>query len=158
MQPLVLNNGGVLGQSETHNNFCSVGEPLAAMASTSATYILSSGFLFVKTRPTATDSIEAIPETTELLHHYPNPFTPGSYIPYQLAVDSEVIVRIYNFTGKLVRTINLGVQKAGYYNSKSRAVIWDGRDEEGKTLPSSLYFYTMKAKPYFAMRRLVLIK
>ena len=56
-----------------------------------------------------------IPEETALLHNYPNPFNPETWIPYQLAEPAEVTVSIYAANGTLVRTLALGHQAAGIY-------------------------------------------
>ena len=48
------------------------------------------------------------PMTTALLQNYPNPCNPETWIPYQLAETSEVSISIYDVTGQLVRTLQLG--------------------------------------------------
>ena len=55
------------------------------------------------------------PKLTQLLQNFPNPFNPETWIPYQLSEDSLVSFSIYDTTGKLVRTIPLGYQSAGFY-------------------------------------------
>ncbi len=67
------------------------------------------------------------PLQDQLLQNYPNPFNPETWIPYQLSQDSAVSVSIYDATGKLVRTLSLGHQAAGFYNSRERVPI--GMDE-----------------------------
>ena len=42
--------------------------------------------------------------------NYPNPFNPEIWMPYHLSQDSEVIIRIYDTTGKIIRTLNMGLQ------------------------------------------------
>ena len=65
------------------------------------------------------------PTQSQLLQNYPNPFNPETWIPYQLSEDSSVSVSIYDTTGKLVRTLSLGYQAAGFYNRRERAAYWD---------------------------------
>ena len=48
------------------------------------------------------------PEETALMTNYPNPFNPETWMPYHLSQDSEVIIRIYDTTGKIIRTLNMG--------------------------------------------------
>ncbi|MBI1924579.1 PD40 domain-containing protein, partial [Candidatus Poribacteria bacterium] len=50
---------------------------------------------------------------TSLMQNYPNPFNPDTWIPYHLADESAVTVRIYNITGELVRWFEIGKQPAG---------------------------------------------
>ena len=98
------------------------------------------------------------PEETALHRNYPNPFNPETWIPYQLAVPAEVELTIYDMNGGLVRRIALGYQAAGVYQSRSRAVYWDGRNQFGESVASGLYFYTLTAGDFTATRRMVILK
>ena len=99
-----------------------------------------------------------IPEETALLHNYPNPFNPETWIPYQLAESAEVTVRIYAANGVLVRILALGHQAAGTYQSRSRAVYWDGKNEVGESVASGVYFYTLTAGDFTATRKMLIRK
>ena len=99
-----------------------------------------------------------IPEKTILLANYPNPFNPETWIPYQLAKDSEVAITIYETTGSVVRTLSLGHQNAGYYTSRSRAAYWDGRNTLGEPVASGVYFYTITAGDFAATRKMLILK
>ena len=72
-----------------------------------------------------------IPIETELLHNYPNPFNPETWIPYRLAEDAFVTLTIYDGAGHVVRTLDVGHQIASAYENRSKAVYWDGRNEFG---------------------------
>ncbi|RKU11908.1 hypothetical protein C6502_07380 [Candidatus Poribacteria bacterium] len=98
------------------------------------------------------------PKLTQLLQNFPNPFNPETWIPYQLSKDSSVSVSIYETTGKLVRTLSLGYQSAGFYNSRGRAAYWDGRNTFGESVVSGVYFYQLRAGNYTALRRMVILK
>ena len=98
------------------------------------------------------------PTQNLLLQNYPNPFNPETWIPYQLSEDSSVSVSIYDTTGKLVRTLSLGFQSAGFYNSQGRAAYWDGRNEVGESVASGVYFYTLTAGGFTATRKLLIRK
>ncbi len=98
------------------------------------------------------------PKGTALLPNYPNPFNPETWIPYQLSGDSPVSVSIYDSTGVLVRTLSLGMQSAGFYNSRGRAAYWDGRNDAGEHVSSGLYFYRLTTPSFHQTRRLVIIK
>ena len=100
----------------------------------------------------------AIPETTALLPNYPNPFNPETWIPYHLAKDAEVVLRIYDVRGVVVRELMLGHQRAGVYASRVRAAYWDGRNQLGEKVASGLYFYTLTADDFTATRKLLIAK
>ena len=93
-----------------------------------------------------------------LLQNYPNPFNPETWIPYQLSEDTSVSISIYDTTGKLVRTLSLGFQSAGFYNSQGRAAYWDGRNALGERVASGIYFYQLMTPSFQQTRRLVIVK
>ena len=94
----------------------------------------------------------------KLLTNYPNPFNPETWIPYQLAEDADVRVKIYDISGHLVRTIKVGHKPVGYYLTRERAVYWDGRNEGGESISSGVYFYTLITDHYTQTRRMVIVK
>ena len=98
------------------------------------------------------------PKETALLPNYPNPFNPETWIPYHLAHAADVEVTIYDTTGEVVRHLDLGHQPAGYYTNRSKAAYWDGRNEDGESVASGVYFYQLRAKNYSATRRMVIAK
>ena len=104
--------------------------------------------------------LEGIGQPTQnlLLQNYPNPFNPETWIPYQLSEDSAVSISIYDTTGRLVRTLSLGFQSAGFYNSRSQAAYWDGRNELGERVASGVYFYQLTTPTFQQTRRLVIVK
>ena len=95
---------------------------------------------------------------TKLLPNYPNPFNPDTWIPYQLSEGSTVTVKIYDVTGSLVRTIQVGHKPVGYYLTRERAVYWDGRNQNGEPVSSGVYFYTLSTDTYIQTRRMVIVK
>ena len=99
-----------------------------------------------------------IPTETALLRNYPNPFNPETWIPYQLAESAEVVLTIYDANGEMVRYLTLGHQAAGMYQSRSRAMYWDGRNQLGEPVASGLYFYTLTAGEFSATRRMLILK
>ncbi len=98
------------------------------------------------------------PEKTKLLANYPNPFNPETWIPYHLARPSEVSIRIYNANGHIIRTLVLGHQNAGIYQSRSRSAYWDGKNDLGETVASGVFFYTLTAGNFVATRKMLVIK
>ena len=99
-----------------------------------------------------------VPSHTKLLLNYPNPFNPETWIPYQLATATDVSVSIYSVNGTLVRTLALGHQAAGVYQSKSQAAYWDGRNEIGEQVASGVYFYTLTAGGFSATGKMLVRK
>ena len=98
------------------------------------------------------------PKETELLSNYPNPFNPETWIPYRLAEEAFVTLTIYDSKGQVVRTLNVGHRIAAAYESQSKAIYWDGRNDVGETVASGVYFYTLTAGDYSATRKMVILK
>ena len=98
------------------------------------------------------------PKQNLLLQNYPNPFNPETWIPYQLSEDTPVSISIYDTTGRLVRTLSLGFQSAGFYNSRERAAYWEGRNAVGEPVASGLYFYTLTTGDFTATRKMLIRK
>ena len=95
---------------------------------------------------------------TELLLNYPNPFNPETWIPFRLIEDATVTLTIYDKVGHIVRSLDLGHKKAGAYETRNKAIYWDGKNDLGENVASGVYFYHLKAGEYSATRRMVILK
>jgi Leucine-rich repeat (LRR) protein len=112
--------------------------------------------------------ISLTPKETELLANYPNPFNPETWIPYRLAEDGFVTLTIYNPSGQVVRTLDVGHRIASAYESQSKAIYWDGKNDLGEPVASGVYFYTLSAgrselsvphrSDFSATRKMVILK
>ncbi len=98
------------------------------------------------------------PKETALLANYPNPFNPETWIPYRLAEDAFVTLTIYDNEGRVVRSLDVGHRIAAVYESRSKAIYWDGRNEFGEQVASGVYFYHLSAGDYSATRKMLILK
>ena len=101
---------------------------------------------------------DRLPEYTQLLPNYPNPFNPETWIPFELSQDSNVSVTIYNVAGTPVRSISMGYLQAGSYVSQSQAAYWDGKTDTGEVVSSGTYFYTLKTADYVSTQKMIILK
>ena len=99
-----------------------------------------------------------IPAETELLRNYPNPFNPETWIPYHLSEDADVKLTIYDVNGEVVRDIDVGHQTAAKYDTRSKAIYWDGRNRFGEQVASGIYFYHLQAGDFSGTRKMVILK
>jgi len=99
-----------------------------------------------------------MPSESLLGQNYPNPFNPETWVPYQLAGDADVSIKIYNVSGELVKTLHLGQKGAGFYMTRAESAYWDGRNNVGERVSSGVYFYQLRAGDFAAMRRMVIVK
>ena len=99
-----------------------------------------------------------IPIKTVLLPNYPNPFNPETWIPYDLAQDTNVTIKIYSLKGEIIRNLDLGFLSAGTYRTKTQAAYWDGRNSDGEPVSSGVYFYTLQTPHMKSTRKMVIAK
>ena len=102
--------------------------------------------------------VSLTPTETELLVNYPNPFNPETWIPYRLAEDAFVTLTIYDSGGHVVRILNVGHRIASAYESRSKTVHWDGRNNLGEQVASGVYFYTLTAGDFSATHKMLILK
>jgi hypothetical protein len=94
------------------------------------------------------------PDRYALGHGFPNPFNPSTTVKYQIPPPGgEVVIRIYDVAGRLVRTLVSDRQRPGYYD-----VQWTGVNDRGAPVASGIYFLQMKAPGFVESRKLVLLK
>jgi hypothetical protein len=93
-----------------------------------------------------------------LLQNYPNPLNPETWIPFHLAQDANVSVRIHDSAGRLVRNLTLGHRSEGVYVDKTRAIYWDGMSDAGEEVASGVYYYSITAGGFSATRKMIVRK
>jgi hypothetical protein len=89
-----------------------------------------------------------LPENTELLPNYPNPFNPATTIAYRLAVSSEVLLQVYDLNGRLVATLQQGMRQAGEHRAEF----------DGSNLASGTYIVRLQADGLQLTRMMTLLK
>jgi hypothetical protein len=89
----------------------------------------------------------------QLEQNYPNPFNPSTVISFQLPVNSEVTLSLFNTNGQLVKKLVAGEMNAGRHS-----LVWDATNERGERVASGVYLYVIKAGEFTAQRKLVLMK
>jgi hypothetical protein len=100
----------------------------------------------------------AIPNRTELLQNWPNPFNPETWIPFKLKEASDTSIIIHDIHGRIVRQLDLGYIHPGVYQTKATAAYWDGTNNIGERVASGVYFYHLKAGEFSASRKMVILK
>ncbi len=92
------------------------------------------------------------PARFTLSQNYPNPFNPSTVISYQLSVNSQVTLKVYDLLGKEVATLVNGRQEAGSYNATFNT------NHGTRSLSSGVYFYRLEAGSYVSTKKLILMK
>jgi len=83
-----------------------------------------------------------------LFQNYPNPFNPSTTIRFELPVNSQVDLRIYNLLGQEVEVlINNEELNSGAYKYNFNA----------SQLTSGVYFYKLQAGSFIITKKMVLL-
>lgn len=88
------------------------------------------------------------PATFGLEQNYPNPFNPVSSIQYHIPVSGVVSLKVYDILGKEVSVLVHGIRPAG-----ESTVQFDA-----SSLPSGIYFYTLRIDSYSQTRKMMYLK
>jgi hypothetical protein len=95
------------------------------------------------------ERIEAeVPTQFTLEQNYPNPFNSSTVISYQLPVESNVTIKVFDGLGKEVEILVNEKKPAGYHEVKF----------EGSELTSGTYFYRIQAGEFVDVKKMVLMK
>ena len=145
------------------NNVVEIGDRLEVTVTDGKGEIVSSPLPYTVTTEAIRQAflpvtLNLIPHRSLLLQNYPNPFNPETWIPYQLQESADVVIRIYNAQGRLVRTLDLGGRSAGFYLNRTNAGYWDGHNDAGEKVASGIYFYRLRAGNFSATRRMLIVK
>jgi len=88
------------------------------------------------------------PHVFQLNQNYPNPFNPTTVIEYQIPKQSNVSLKIFDVSGKLVETLVHENQRTG-----SHKVNWDAANH-----PSGIYFYKLMTNDHSKTQKMILMK
>ncbi|MCI0330762.1 MAG: FG-GAP-like repeat-containing protein [candidate division Zixibacteria bacterium] len=97
-----------------------------------------------------------IPRTFELFQNSPNPFSSSTAIGFKLksaARTESLRLEIYNLLGQKIRTLVEERAKGG-----ERKAVWDGKDGNGKLVPSGIYLYKLSVGTEAQVKKMVIIR
>jgi len=87
------------------------------------------------------DDAETFPSKFALNQNYPNPFNPTTNISYNLGINADVTLSIFNILGQHIVTLVHRQQKAGFHSVK-----WDALTGSGKLVSTGIYFCHIEAR------------
>lgn len=92
-------------------------------------------------------------QETRLIGNYPNPFNPSTTIRFALQQKTPVSISIYNQKGQRVRELINTELPAGEHK-----IVWNGKDDNGNSTSSGIYYYKMNAGKYSSTRKMIMMK
>ncbi|MFA6617572.1 MAG: FlgD immunoglobulin-like domain containing protein [Candidatus Neomarinimicrobiota bacterium] len=96
---------------------------------------------------------DGVPAKFELYQNYPNPFNPTTTIRFDLPMDAQVHLAIYDISGRKIVTLVNGNMSAGYSQ-----VVWNGSDFNGNPVSSGLYIYKLQANNMIDIKKMTFLK
>jgi hypothetical protein len=99
------------------------------------------------------NGVSVLPRIFALYQNFPNPFRQVTTIKYQVPVETQISLKIYDVMGRLVRKLVNEKQKPGYYT-----VHWDGKADNGQRLASGVYFYRFETKDFKSTKKIVQVR
>lgn len=115
--------------------------------------VLSGQIRIQQSTSVETDPSSDLPASFALEQNYPNPFNPATTISFQVPREAEVELEVFNIIGQRVLVLIKDILEAGSYKMQ-----WDGKFESGRTAPTGIYFYRLRAPGISLVRKMVLIK
>jgi hypothetical protein len=94
-----------------------------------------------------------VPETFTLHQNFPNPFNPITTLSYDLPIDSDVRLAIFDMLGNEVATLVSTRQEIGF-----KSVQWDAKDSMGRPVSAGVYLYQIQAGEFVQTKKMVLLK
>ncbi|MFC1569015.1 FG-GAP-like repeat-containing protein [bacterium] len=94
--------------------------------------------------------LENLPDTYALERNYPNPFNPETIIPYALPEQTQVTMKIFDLTGREIKTLINQHQSAGWYQAK-----WDGTNQRGARVATGIYIYQLQTTAFQKSRKMI---
>jgi len=95
----------------------------------------------------------ALPDDFSLQQNYPNHFVHNTQISFSVKDEVDLQLTIRNLNGETVRTLLRGRITRGLHQ-----VLWDGKDDASRPLPSGVYWYTLQAQDSRLTKKLHLIR
>ena len=96
---------------------------------------------------------DAMPLTFRLLESVPNPFSGSAAISFEIPEATEVSLRVYDLSGRLVRTI-----VDTYVTEGNHRAEWDGRDDAEARAGAGIYFLRLVGGSSTSSRKVVLVR
>ncbi len=152
----VMSNGGVVVINGEYAMLGTVGQTFVGVTENS-THVNRVGFWYLTDQTVATDVADetntSLPTEFGLDQNYPNPFNPETEIPFRIPEESDVVLKIFNIRGQLVRALIQADYTPGFHS-----IRWDGKDNNGMTVSSGLYIYRFQAGEFIHVKKMSLLR
>lgn len=155
---VTINSGGSIINAPNHTIHGTVGQLITgAVSSITNQHEIEAGFWYCSFKlksPIVISKDSKISITTfKLFQNIPNPFNSSTKISFRVPLTSHIILRIFDSTGRTVKTLINEKRQKGEYT-----LNWDGRNDSGSKVTSGLYFYQLKCDVFTITKSMILMK
>ncbi len=109
----------------------------------------SLGMVLVSVEP----QIDPIPKQFYVSPNYPNPFNPLTNIDIYTDEKSQLVVSVFDVSGRLINSLINKVLDTGSYS-----VQWNGQNNRGKIMPAGVYFIQVESGSNIVTQKIILLK
>lgn len=92
---------------------------------------------------------DVVPEIVKL-SNYPNPFNPSTTISFNIPIDKRAELTIFNMKGQKVKKFS--------ELRNQNSVVWEGKNQQGNSVPSGIYFYKLETGKSTLQKKMILLK
>lgn len=116
------------------------------------------GLLIDKVRVFTTGTVTGaeepeLPAITRLHPVHPNPFNPKTEIRFELGEAGRALLEVYDVSGRRLRTL-----ADKHFEAGTHLESWNGLDDNGRALPSGVYFIRLISRLGVESRKAVLVQ
>jgi hypothetical protein len=83
----------------------------------------------------------------------PNPFLSKTTVTFALPYPTEVDIRIFDVSGRVVKKLVSGRLNSGYYD-----LVWSGQDNKGRIIPAGIYFVQITTGDFNAQEKVIFVR
>ena len=84
---------------------------------------------------------------------YPNPFNPNTTINYSVEKEGLISLIVYDMMGREIKSL-----VSGYLTPNHYSVVWNGKDNADRQVPSGIYLYRLTSGEFTDMKKVMLMK
>jgi aminopeptidase N len=96
------------------------------------------------------------PSSLKIMATGPSPSADEVTVSFRLTETAGVTLEVYDLRGRLLNTVVGGVVVASLLDDEE--IVWNGRDDGGRRMPSGLYWFRLRAGEHTALTRATLVR
>jgi hypothetical protein len=120
---------------------------------TAGSYSISANRSYIATGIEQNTKNKLVPLELALEQNYPNPFNPSTTIRYDLPETQHAKITVFSLLGQEIAELVNMTQSPGSYR-----VVWNGKDQQGKDMPSGMYLIRLQAGSSQLVRKAMLVR